>query len=93
MWSYLKVCKKFHFVVDKKQKVLVLKPKKEEGESGDRNVGTLKAISYNYDECRQSLAKMVIIDELPFNFSFLFHCYERLFETLCWRKGKIKDNS
>jgi len=83
MWSYLKVCKKFHFVVDKKQKVLVLKPKKEEGESGDRNVGTLKAISYNYDECRQSLAKMVIIDELPFNFSFLFHCYERLFETLC----------
>jgi hypothetical protein len=83
MWSYLKVCKKFHFVVDKKQNVLVLKPKKEEGESGDRNVGTLKAISYNYDECRQSLAKMVIIDELPFNFSFLFHCYERLFETLC----------
>jgi len=31
-------------------------------------VGSLKAISYNYDECRQALAKMVIIDELPFNF-------------------------
>jgi hypothetical protein len=50
---------------------------------GDRNVGTLQVIGYNYDECRQSLAKMVIIDELPFNFSFLFHCYKRLFETLC----------
>jgi hypothetical protein len=27
-----------------------------------------KAIGYNYDECRQSLVKMVIIDELSFNF-------------------------
>jgi hypothetical protein len=74
---------KVSFVVDKKQTVLILKPKKEEGELGDRNVGTLQVIGYNYDECRQSLAKMVIIDELPFNFSFLFHCYKRLFETLC----------
>jgi len=62
------VCKKFLFVIDKKQKVLVLEPKIENDELGDQNVGTLKAISYNYDEYRQALAKMVIIDELPFNF-------------------------
>jgi len=62
------VCKKFPFVVDKKQKVLVLEPKIEKGELGEQNVGSLKAIGYNYDECRQALAKMVIIDELPFNF-------------------------
>ena len=48
--SHLKVCKKFPFVVNRKQKVLVLEPEKEKGESGDRNVGTLKAISHNYDE-------------------------------------------
>jgi len=68
IWSHLKVRKKFHFMVDKKQKNLVLESKKEKGESGDRNVGTLKVISYNYDECRQALVQMVIIDELPFNF-------------------------
>jgi hypothetical protein len=55
-------------VVDKKQKVLVFEPKIEKGELGEQNVGSLKAISYNYDECRQALANMVIIDELPFNF-------------------------
>ena len=31
-------------------------------------MGSLKVIGYNYDECRQALLKMVIIDELPFNF-------------------------
>jgi len=55
-------------VVDKKQKVLVLEPKIEKGELGEQNVGNLKAIGYNYDEYRQALAKMVIIDELHFNF-------------------------
>jgi len=68
MWSHLKVCKKFPFVVDKKQKILVLELKKVGSESEDRSVGTLKVIGYNYDECRQALVKMVIIDELPFNF-------------------------
>jgi hypothetical protein len=29
MWSHLKVCKKISFGVDKKQKVLVLEPKKK----------------------------------------------------------------
>jgi hypothetical protein len=68
MWSHLKACKKFSFVIDKKKNVLVLEPKIEKGELGEQNVGALKAIGYNYDECRQALAKMVIIDELPFNF-------------------------
>ena len=50
-------------MVNRKQKVLVLEPEKEKGESGDRNVGTLKAIGHNYDECKQTLVLMVIIDE------------------------------
>jgi Holliday junction resolvasome RuvABC DNA-binding subunit len=68
MWSHLIVCKKFPFVVDMKQKVWVLEPKKKKDESRDQNMRTLKAIGYNYDECRQTLAKMVIIDELLFYF-------------------------
>ena len=47
---------------------MVLEPNKAGGESGDHSVRTLKAICYDYDECRQTLVKMVIIDELPFNF-------------------------
>jgi predicted cupin superfamily sugar epimerase len=31
-------------------------------------MGTLKTIGYDYDEYRQALVKMVIIDELLFNF-------------------------
>jgi len=68
MWSHLKVCKKFPFVVDKKQQIFVLEPNKAGDESGDRSVGNFKAICYDYDECRQTLVKMIIIDELPFNF-------------------------
>ena len=68
MWSHLKVCKKFHFVVDKKQQVFVLEPKKENDESEDQNMGTLQIIGYNYDQFRETPLKMVIIDELPFNF-------------------------
>jgi len=68
MWSHLKVCKNFPFVVDKKQQILLLEPNKVEDESGDQSVGTLKAICYDYNECRQTLVKMIIIDELPFNF-------------------------
>jgi hypothetical protein len=55
-------------VVDKKQKNLVLELNKVGGELGDRSVGTFKAIGYDYDECRKTLVKMVIIDELLFNF-------------------------
>uniref|UniRef100_A0A6N2L0Z0 Uncharacterized protein n=1 Tax=Salix viminalis TaxID=40686 RepID=A0A6N2L0Z0_SALVM len=55
-------------ICDKKQKVFVLEPKKEKDESEDQNMSTLKAIGYNYDQCRQTPLKIVIIDELPFNF-------------------------
>ena len=68
MWSHLKVCKKLSFVVDKEQKNFVLEPNKVGGELGDRSVETLKATGYDYDEYRKALVKMVIIDELPFNF-------------------------
>jgi hypothetical protein len=68
MWSHLKVCKKFPFVVDKKQKLLVLEPKKDSDESEDKNMGTLKAIGFNQEECRLALAQMIIVDELPFKF-------------------------
>jgi len=34
------MCKKFPFVVDMKQKVLVLEPKIEKGELGEQNVGS-----------------------------------------------------
>ena len=44
MLSHLKICKKIPFVFDKKQKLLVLKPKKESDESEAKNMGTLKAI-------------------------------------------------
>jgi hypothetical protein len=68
MWSHLKVCKNFPFMVDKKQRILVLEPNKAGGESGDRSMGTLKTIGYDYDEYRQAPVKIIIIDELPFNF-------------------------
>ena len=64
----IKCAKSFLLWLIGNKKVLVLQPKIEEGELRDQNVGTLKAICYNYDECKQALAKMVIIDELPFNF-------------------------
>ena len=52
----------------KSKKKLVLEPNKVWGELGDRIVGTLKAIGYDYDEYIKALVKIVIIDELPFNF-------------------------
>lgn len=42
--------------------------KKEKSESGDQDVKILKTIGYNYDKCRQTLEKIVIIDELSFYF-------------------------
>ena len=42
-------------MVYKNQKLLVLEPKKESYESKDKNMGTLKAIGYNYEECRLAI--------------------------------------
>jgi hypothetical protein len=29
---------------------------------------TVKAVVYNYEKCRKALGRMIILDELPFNF-------------------------
>ena len=70
MWSHLGVCKKFPFVIDQKQKTLVLKPKPiiKGANNGEENLVTVKAVGYSYEECRQAIGKMIILDELPFNF-------------------------
>ena len=43
---------------------------KKEGEDGKEfdgpSVGSLKSVNYNEKTCRDALAKMIIIDELPF---------------------------
>lgn len=46
MWSHLGVCKKFPFVIDLKQKTLVLepKPKIEGGDNVEENLVTVKAV-------------------------------------------------
>ena len=51
MWSHLSVCKKFPFVIDRKQKTLVLepKPKIEGGDNGEENLVIVKAAGYNYE--------------------------------------------
>jgi hypothetical protein len=70
MWSHLGVCKKFPFVIDRKQKTLVLEPRPiiKGGNNGEKNLVTIKAVGYSYEECRKALGKMIIVDELPFNF-------------------------
>lgn len=40
-----------------------------------------KATSYNYDECQQELAKIVIIDEFPFNFKER-HVFRLFYRTM-----------
>ena len=52
MWSQLKACKMFSFVIDKRPKILVLEHKKKEDELGNQNIVILMAIGYNYDEYR-----------------------------------------
>jgi len=70
MWSHLGVCKKFPFVIDRKQKTLVLEPRPiiKGGNNGEESLLTIKAVGYSYEECRKTLGKMIILDELPFNF-------------------------
>ena len=64
MWVHLKKqCNKYPFrVEDKKQKLLSFSIKTEtESESNN-----LLAIGYNKKACRKALAKMVVLDEMPF---------------------------
>ncbi|XP_010260526.1 PREDICTED: uncharacterized protein LOC104599611 [Nelumbo nucifera] len=65
-WSHLQQqCMKYPYRVDKRQKILSFEPKNEGGEYG-LTIGKLKAVTLSVKEARKELAKMVIIDELPF---------------------------
>ncbi|KAK2415525.1 zinc finger BED domain-containing protein RICESLEEPER [Trifolium repens] len=59
---HFKICPKNpNRVIDKAQKTIVLGKQVE----GDNNV-SFKLVEFNQQECRLELAKMIIIDELPF---------------------------
>lgn len=63
--------KKSYFVIHQnKKKTLVLEPKPKivGSDKGEEDMVTIKVVSYNYDECRKALEKIIILDELPFNF-------------------------
>jgi hypothetical protein len=70
MLNYLGAYIKFSFVIERKQNTLVLelKPKIEGDGKGGKNLVTIKIICYNYDECNKALAKIIILNELSFNF-------------------------
>ena len=59
---HMKVCKKWHFPRDDKQKNLSFQAKRE-GESGSY---VLLVANYSEERIRLALAKMIIIDELLF---------------------------
>ena len=54
----------------KNKKTLVLEPRPiiKRGNNEEENLVTIKAVGYSYEECRKALGKMIILDELPFNF-------------------------
>ena len=66
LWNHLKEqCKKYPYKEeDSKQKILCFQ-KKSDGEGGDSN---LVSVGFSQAACRTALAKMVVIDELPFFF-------------------------
>jgi len=70
IWNHLGACIKFPFMIDRKQNTLVLelKPKIEGDGKGGKILVTIKIICYNYVECNKALAKMIIRNELSFNF-------------------------
>jgi hypothetical protein len=60
MWSHLGVCKKISFVIDRKQKTLVLEPKPiiEGGDNREENLVTVKVVGYKklmFVDCYQTL--------------------------------------
>ena len=52
---------------DKTQMTLAFRPKKSDDAEG-ANSNSLIAVSYNESMCREALARMIIVDELPFKF-------------------------
>ena len=63
MLQHMKMCKKWHFPCDDKQKLSL--QAKREGESGSN---VLVVANYSEEKIRLALARMIIIDELPFKF-------------------------
>ena len=64
MLQHMKVCKKWPFPHDDKQKTLSFQAKRE-GESG---MNVLVVANYSEERIRLALARMIIIDELSFKF-------------------------
>ena len=64
MLQHMKVCKKWPFARDDKQKTLSFQAKRE-GESGSN---VLVVANYSEERIRLALARMIVIDELPFKF-------------------------
>ena len=64
MLQHIKVCKKWHFPRDDKQKTLSFQAKRK-GESGSN---VLVVANYSEERIRLALARMIVIDELPFKF-------------------------
>ncbi|CAK8565823.1 unnamed protein product [Lathyrus sativus] len=65
MHKHLKVClKNPNRVVDKKQKTIAIGKESED----DPNSVSLKLVDFNQERIRLTLAKMIIIDELPFKY-------------------------
>ncbi|KAK9265824.1 hypothetical protein L1049_001791 [Liquidambar formosana] len=82
MWAHLKSqCMKYLYrVVDPKQQTLCF-VKKEVGEGKEHDgagSGALKVVNYSDKACRNALAKMIIVDELPFR-----HVEKEGFRSLC----------
>ena len=62
--QHMKVCKKWHFPRDDKQKTLSFQAKRE----GESDLNVLVVANYIEERIRLALARMIIIDELPFKF-------------------------
>ena len=64
MLHHMEACKKWHFPYDDKQKTLFFQAKRE-GESGSN---VLVVANYSKERIRLALARMIIIEKLPFKF-------------------------
>ncbi|XP_050233558.1 zinc finger BED domain-containing protein RICESLEEPER 2-like [Mercurialis annua] len=64
--NHLSRCKKYPYNVDKTQGTLAFTPTQKTDEGGTTNM--LANWKFDQDECRKWLARMIIVDELSFNF-------------------------
>ena len=64
MLQHMKVCKKWPFSRDDKQKNLYFQAKRE----GESSSNVLVVANYSEERIRLALVRMIVIDELPFKF-------------------------